>query len=158
MGYHIYKFYNETEECIYIGKTKNLKIRISEHKNRTWWGEVVKITYANFNNSYELNVFEPYLIYKLKPKYNIEYKDIKDIKFDLPMPKFRTYSYPNGNVDKEDIDEIFYNGFIIGATMVQNSINESKNINEMSDRLSKVSEVQRLIGEKKYQELEEMII
>ena len=87
-----YKVYNEPINCngvyllykndtiIYVGKSKNMKNRIREHKNDKDFDSVKCI---QFKDEGLINLYEPYLIQKYRPKYN---KDLLD-KIDLKLPE-----------------------------------------------------------------------
>lgn len=73
MKTYIYFLINEMKECIYIGKTGNLKTRISQHFKRRAFD---KCLFVEMNNTLIANVMEMYYIAKYNPLENIEYKDI----------------------------------------------------------------------------------
>jgi excinuclease UvrABC nuclease subunit len=94
---YIYKFYNQNNECLYIGKTYHLKPRFIQHKkDKAWWNEVVKIEYGECIKDILVDIYEIYYIDKLKPKYNI-----KDIKI-----KFMKCHYPELTFINYDINEL----------------------------------------------------
>lgn len=77
MNFLVYKFINEDDKIIYIGKTKNLKNRM-EYQHFTSAGnlsencydEVVAIFYAETKSQIDMDLYERYLISKHTPKYN----------------------------------------------------------------------------------------
>jgi hypothetical protein len=78
IGYGIYLLY-DNENVVYIGKSNNMKNRINQHKKDKEFNSVKCII---FKDEGLVNLYEPYLIQKYKPKYN---KDLlEDIKFELP--------------------------------------------------------------------------
>jgi len=137
-----------------------MKSRLLQHESqKPWWGDVVRVDYSTFHNSYELSVYEPFLIYKIKPKYNTEYKDLVDVSFNLPIPEFRVYSYPNAkNVSVTEIDEIYYNGIKKGIVIFRNCMVGFKDIGELSMRFETMTEIENLIKMKQYEKLDKIIL
>lgn len=91
----VYRFLDEYENVIYIGKAKNLKTRMNNHKHlpESCYLEQAYIDYACFDNEYEMDFAERYYIQKLTPKYNTKLSD-KPISFrspDLDTIKFEIY-------------------------------------------------------------------
>lgn len=72
----VYRFLNKDNEIIYIGKATDLKQRISGHAHlpKECYEERFKIEYATFSTMDEVDLAERYLISKVKPKYNTEFK------------------------------------------------------------------------------------
>lgn len=90
----VYRFLDEYENVIYIGKAKNLKTRMNNHKHlpESCYLEQAYIDYACFDNEYEMDFAERYYIQKLTPKYNTKLSDrpisftsteLDSIKFDI---------------------------------------------------------------------------
>lgn len=81
----VYIMYSETGEVVYIGKSINLKHRVSSYftsKNHSrriqnLVNRVAKIDYIVVNNEAEALILEANLIKKHKPRYNILMKDSK---------------------------------------------------------------------------------
>lgn len=71
-----YKFINNNDEIIYIGKAEILENRINKngHKSRhlpkECYDEIKVIQYTSFNTKYDMDFAEKYYIKKYKPKYN----------------------------------------------------------------------------------------
>lgn len=91
----IYKFMNRDGEVIYIGKAKDLKNRLSNHKHlpEECYEELAYIMYASFDTEYEMDFAELYYIDKIFPKYNTINKD-NGITFtiqELEVKKFKFY-------------------------------------------------------------------
>lgn len=66
IDYGIYLLYNN-ENIVYIGKSNNMKNRINQHKKDKEFNSVKCII---FKDEGLVNLYEPYLIQKYKPKYN----------------------------------------------------------------------------------------
>lgn len=68
----IYRFLNESDEVIYIGKARDLEKRIHSHTHLSdeCYKETKKVEYLQFNTDTEMIIAEVYLINKFKPKYN----------------------------------------------------------------------------------------
>jgi len=65
----VYLLYNN-EDIVYVGKSNNMKNRISQHKKDKEFNNVKCIV---FKDEGLINLYEPYLIQKYKPKYNKEF-------------------------------------------------------------------------------------
>jgi excinuclease ABC subunit C len=83
----VYKFIDEDEKVIYVGKAKDLKNRVSNYFNKSGddrlqlpslLQRVVDIEYIVVDSELEALFLETNLIKKLKPKYNILMKDDKN--------------------------------------------------------------------------------
>jgi excinuclease ABC subunit C len=82
----VYRFYNDQDEIIYVGKAKNLKNRVSSYfadkagHNRKTLRMVYEIQHIQFtivNTEFDALLLENNLIKKNQPKYNILLKDDK---------------------------------------------------------------------------------
>ncbi len=82
----IYKYFNEEDEIIYVGKAKNLKHRVSSYflksnqlnqKTRKLVSEIRRIEYAVVDTETDALLLENNLIKQYQPKYNILLKDDK---------------------------------------------------------------------------------
>jgi excinuclease ABC subunit C len=82
----IYKFFDETEELIYVGKAKNIKKRVSnyfnklshlDNKTRRLVSQIRKIEFTIVNTEFDALLLENNLIKSHQPKYNILLKDDK---------------------------------------------------------------------------------
>lgn len=76
-NYCVYKFLDENNEIIYIGKTRDINIRMLQHFGsnghlpKECYDSVKKIMYFNCNCGADMDILERYYIDKLKPKYNV---------------------------------------------------------------------------------------
>lgn len=73
--YYVYKFLNDNQEVLYVGKTTNLKDRMFKHFNSghlspECYSEVSSIRYIECKTDLEMTIKEIYFIDKYKPKYN----------------------------------------------------------------------------------------
>ena len=98
----VYKYYNESQELIYVGKAKSLKKRVSSyfvkntgvnHKTRRMVREIRKIEITLVNSEFDALLLENNLIKKTQPKYNILLRDDK--------------TYPYLLVTKENFPQIY---------------------------------------------------
>jgi excinuclease UvrABC nuclease subunit len=92
MSDYIYKFYNEQDEVIYIGKTTDLQMRFNAHRNtKSWWHEVSEIKYIECQDNFEMTTYERYYIRKFNPKYNVAERDCLVPRFTLSELDFKKY-------------------------------------------------------------------
>lgn len=81
----VYKFINNDEKIIYVGKAKNLKKRVNSYfskihldaKTRILVSKILHIDYVVVNSESDALLLENNLIKELQPKYNILLKDDK---------------------------------------------------------------------------------
>ncbi|MGL5346150.1 MAG: GIY-YIG nuclease family protein [Peptostreptococcaceae bacterium] len=76
----VYKMFDKDGELLYVGKTKNINARMTQHfakgkKREIWKDDVDSIVYTVFKNECDMTICEIYLIGVLKPKYNKEFKN-----------------------------------------------------------------------------------
>ena len=97
----IYKYYNEKNELLYVGKAKSLRKRVSSYFNKGFTSykthELVQrihhIEFTIVNSEQDAFLLENNLIKQFQPKYNINLKDDK--------------SYPYIVIKNEDFPRIF---------------------------------------------------
>ena len=92
----VYRFLNDKNEVIYIGKAKDLKKRLNGHNhlNEECYVETSKIEYISFKTEDDMNFAERYFIMKFNPKYNVVLSD-KDFNLnsiDLDIKIWKKYS------------------------------------------------------------------
>lgn len=81
----VYRYYDDTESILYIGKAKNLKKRVSSYFNKTHDSarlmmlvkKIHDIQYIVVRTEFDALILENNLIKEFKPKYNIALKDDK---------------------------------------------------------------------------------
>jgi excinuclease ABC subunit C len=96
----VYKYFDELDTIIYVGKAKNLKKRVTsyfvkEHDNRktnVLVSKIKRIEYTVVDSEFDALLLENLLIKELQPRYNINLKDDK--------------SYPFIRITKEDFPKI----------------------------------------------------
>ena len=93
----VYRFFDSSENIIYIGKAKNLKSRLSQYtlelkgKNKVMVSLAASIEYSVTDSESAALLLEGQLIKKFKPKFNILLKDDKS----FPYIKLRLdHEYP----------------------------------------------------------------
>src|SRR6478736_4516097 len=82
----IYRYYNDIDELIYVGKAKNIKKRVTSYFNKNTGvnrktlklvSEIKKIEYTIANSEFDALLLENNFIKQNQPKYNILLKDDK---------------------------------------------------------------------------------
>lgn len=104
----IYRFLNKDNEIIYIGKAKDLKQRLNSHSHlpQECYDEIIKIEYVSLNTMDEADIAERYLISKVKPKYNTEFKS-KEIALTINM--FESLQWVDFNSKNKNITDFKIN-------------------------------------------------
>lgn len=89
--YCVYRFLNNFDEVIYVGKSKRFHERIMSHLHGNsnipieCRDEIDKIQFLEFQCEADMDLFEIYCICHYKPKYNSTNKsDVGTIKIDIP--------------------------------------------------------------------------
>ena len=98
---HIYYFYDKNKNLLYIGKTTALPQRMSAHfsksvmENDSWKTEVdlTNIIIYRCPTKTDLDIYETYLINKLKPLYNKDKVFYDKSTLELPELKPTIYIY-----------------------------------------------------------------
>ena len=114
----IYRFKNENQEVIYIGKTIDLNNRIRRHKHLDdkCYEEIKTVEYITLNTVNDIDLAERYLIAKYKPKYNTVYKytyitlTINDLD-NITWAELKDHKFINADTNdglKIDIDQSEY--------------------------------------------------
>jgi len=100
----VYKFLNSYKEVIYIGRTKGIRNRLSQHKHlpKSCYNKIDLIQYCKLKNNDESAIYERYLINEIKPKYNVQYKNDSNFRFKLPELTWINYDQ---NIFKDDSEE-----------------------------------------------------
>lgn len=81
----VYKYFDESNTIIYVGKAKNLKKRVNSYfvkqhdnnKTRVLVSKIRDIQYTVVDSEYDALLLENLIIKELQPKYNINLKDDK---------------------------------------------------------------------------------
>jgi excinuclease ABC subunit C len=82
----VYRFYDEQDELVYVGKAKNIRKRVSSYFNKQTGvnrktlrlvSEICKIDYTVSNSEFDALLLENNFIKQNQPKYNILLKDDK---------------------------------------------------------------------------------
>jgi excinuclease ABC subunit C len=94
----VYKYFDEKEEIIYVGKAKNLKKRVNSYfvkkhdnnKTNVLVSKIRNIQYTIVDTEFDALLLENTLIKELQPRYNINLKDDKS----YPLIKITKESFP----------------------------------------------------------------
>lgn len=135
---YVYRFLNTNNEVIYIGRSKDLKNRISSHNHLSedCYKEIDRIEYIKCLNDDESSIYERYYINILNPKYNSQYKNNSEFSFELPEKEWKLYnkrlfdygvvSFTKERIDLSDADlgkllRITQQGLIINNIIYNNN-------------------------------------
>lgn len=67
----VYRHWGKNKELLYIGSSKNVDRRTTQHKHTTqWWNEIKDITIEKYEDIQDARKAEAKAIKKEKPKYN----------------------------------------------------------------------------------------
>lgn len=101
MHYVVYKYLNEEDSCIYVGRTKvDIHTRIQQHKNGTEkeikaLSEATTIMYTELDTEEEMCRIEAVLIDLIRPKYNKQIPKYEST--NLTQLKWREYKKNNNH-------------------------------------------------------------
>lgn len=89
--FYLYRFIDSNDKVIYIGRTNDINRRIlkehfsdNTHLPNNCYLEISKIEVAKIENESEEVAYEAILINKIRPKYNIQFKDEGNFDIDIP--------------------------------------------------------------------------
>jgi len=93
---YIYKVY-QNQEVVYIGKTINLKRRMSSHRNKSeWWKIKTNVKFAKVDNKTLMDIYEIILINKYTPTFNKQDNRGDDVSsIDMPNLTFKDLDEDN---------------------------------------------------------------
>ena len=98
--YYIYRFLDEDDNILYIGRTNDIRRRIitehftnNTHLCKECYIETAKVEYSEFSNESEKVAYEAILINKFKPKYNIQFNDSAEFNVKLPEIKWKDFEW-----------------------------------------------------------------
>lgn len=91
--FYLYRFLNDLDEVIYVGKAKDLTARLKSHNHlpTSCYDEISKIEYSELEKESEQVIYEIYYINLLKPRYNVDSKSEDDMTIRLPDLTWHTY-------------------------------------------------------------------
>ena len=72
----LYRFYNSNRDLLYVGITKNVETRFSDHKRSKPWDEIATITLQHFSTRSAASKAEIRAIAAEKPRWNIQRSDL----------------------------------------------------------------------------------
>lgn len=98
--YYVYRFI-EGKEVVYIGKTNDIYLRMSQHsRNKEWITKNTMVEYITFKTKTEMDIYELYYISKWQPKHNTKSK--REEIMELVLDEFTWIRF----MPKEEIREI----------------------------------------------------
>ena len=99
---YVYKLLDKKGNVLYVGKTNDLKRRLTEHiSNQEWRNEIDSLYYAVCRDDFEQRTYENYYIIKSNPKYN---KQDKSFSTHIILPELKWKKFEN--IEDFNRDEI----------------------------------------------------
>ncbi len=104
-GYFVYKFIDDNNQIIYIGKTIRLPARMVQHfktdshLTNECYDNVKCIFYCSFKTKAEMDIYEIYLIDKYRPRYNEKSVNQQDELSSIVLPKLVWKEYHDEKLD-----------------------------------------------------------
>ena len=90
---YVYKLLDKKGNVLYVGKTNDLKRRLTEHiSNQEWRNEIDSLYYAVCRDDFEQRTYENYYIIKSNPKYN---KQDKSFSTHIILPELKWKKFEN---------------------------------------------------------------
>src|SRR5690606_32629370 len=111
----IYKYYDDNDELLYVGKAKNLRKRVSSYFTRTFTTyktyelvqRISRIAFTIVNSEQDAFLLKNYLFKQFSPRFNIDLKDDKS----YPYIVIKSEAYPRIFLTRRKIsDESEYLG------------------------------------------------
>lgn len=106
---YVYKLLDKNENVLYVGKTNDLKRRLTEHiANQEWKNEINSLYYAVCRDDFEQRTYENYYIIKSNPKYN---KQDKSFSTHIILPELKWKKFEDTeklNEDEEMKKRLFF--------------------------------------------------
>lgn len=91
--YYVYRFLNSNHEVIYVGRTNNLKGRMSSHFGKAGhlptdcYKAVTRVDYLEMENRVDMSIVELYFIGKYRPIYNVR-DNCSDVSVEINELKY----------------------------------------------------------------------
>lgn len=90
--FYVYKWVDNNDNILYIGKTTNIENRTKQHiHDKDWINKDTKLYYAELPNKTDMDIYEIYYINKFKPMHNTNYMNEATFSFALPELKFKLF-------------------------------------------------------------------
>ncbi len=101
-GFYIYRFLDKGDNLLYIGRTNDINRRILKehftalgHLPLECYRSIEKVQYVKFENESEQVAYEAILINKLRPKYNVQFKDDGNFNIESLELKWVDFVFPH---------------------------------------------------------------
>ena len=130
--FYLYRFINDKDKVIYIGRTNDIRRRIitehftnNTHLPNECYAETQRVEYTEFTNESEEVAYEAILINQEKPKYNVQFND--SAKFDVKLPLIEWKLFEWDFEGQMEIMKKFKSGFVsISDALCKSTFNLSK--------------------------------
>lgn len=105
----IYKYYDKSDELLYVGKAKNLRKRVSSYFTKTFTNykthelvqRISRVEFTIVNSEQDAFLLENSLIKQFQPRFNIDLKDDKS----YPYIVFKNEHFPRIFLTRRKIDD-----------------------------------------------------
>lgn len=131
-NFYVYRFLDNNDNIIYVGKTNNIYSRIYNHINIAisikqnenqflMYQNIYKIEYSEVKSDYHMNIYEIHYICKYNPPFNDNFKSNNTQLFDLPELIWKPFVF------KSFLDDIQLHYYMINGKNAINVKKEFKN-------------------------------
>ena len=91
--FYVYKWVSIDDVVLYVGKTKNINNRTTQHEDeKTWITNKTLLYYAELQNKTDMDIYEIYYINKYEPKHNTNYMNNSKPSFILSELDFKLFN------------------------------------------------------------------
>lgn len=157
-SYLIYFFFDVNQNLLYIGKTTNLKKRISQHLSEKlrvsekWRNEIdlKNIKVYSCKTLTDLEVYETYFINKYKPLYNLDKVFGDTLSFEPPLLEPTIYSFELKKVKGVRFDDYLKEYLILKKA---DPTNNSDQFLKIETKYPLIKEAYQMLGENKIKAL-----
>ena len=113
----VYRFLNKNNEIIYIGKAKDLTLRLNSHSHlpKECYDEKHSVEFVEFDTADDMDFAERYYIMKFNPKYNtvLSDKNMSISSMELDIKIWNIVNAKDSKDNKEEFNDSYIDTFEI---------------------------------------------